>query len=223
MEWDNDAPLTRAKGESRRANQALHDYALMGAGRSLRLLRGHYANAPQTESPPTRRWSTICGWSARYDWQARVARWEELEKERVTQQWRDRQDEIREREWGAAEALLERAAQMLKYPLSEQTVTREEAGPDGKAVVQHVTVKPVRWSQRDVAAFHKTASELARLAAEMETERKAREISGPGGGPIPIGMEDVLRALPNEFRAAVRAELDKLLRGRDGDTGAQGD
>ena len=91
--WDYGNPLARAKGELRSANSALWDYVQMGAGRSLRKLRDAYEAleeehqgdtdvAPHArEHPPTTVLRTLKRWSSRYQWQDRLSRWEELERE----------------------------------------------------------------------------------------------------------------------------------------------
>lgn len=189
FEWNEDMPLERGIGETSRANAALRDYAFTGPGRSLRSLGARYANAPQTESPPTRYPSTVFGWSVRYAWQARIAVWERIKAAEDEAEWDRRRREWRETEFSKAQKLIERVEQMLAYPLSEQLVTREEHRPDGK-VVQHVTVRPVRWSQRDIAAFLRAASELARLAGGMETERRAVEGEIVVKGYVTISPDD---------------------------------
>jgi hypothetical protein len=170
--WNWDEPLQRCPeiGESRAANQGLHDYALMGPRRSLRSLLEQYSNVPPTKKPPTRYFHTLATWSNKYDWVARVNRWQKLGQDRAQEEWRERQNEIRDREWGQAEALIEKAQHMLDFPLSTQKITKEKPGPDDNTIIQEITVKPVRWSSSTVAQYLDMASKLARLAAEMETE-----------------------------------------------------
>jgi hypothetical protein len=89
-----------------------------------------------------------------------------LEREEL---WRSRREEQREWEWGMADKLKKRIEEMLRFPLAE--ITRDE---DGAVTV----VKPVRWRQGDIPQFGKAATELSRLAAVLETERKTLEVSG---------------------------------------------
>jgi hypothetical protein len=172
--WDWDDPLQRCPelGESRAANQGLRDYAMMGARRSLRSLKERYSNVAPTEKPPTRYFHTISTWSNKYDWVARVNRWQELEQARTEEEWRDRRREIREREWEQAKALIERAEKMLQYPLHEKVLI---TAVEDDGAVHKTILKPIRWSSNTIAQFTKTASDLARLAAEMETERTVVE------------------------------------------------
>jgi hypothetical protein len=170
--WDADNPLGRAKGETRKANAALRDYVLMGAGRSLRGLHERYclqsAHDPPTDTAPTRRFKTLASWSTKYDWQARVARFDELEADRTLAAWRERQDEIREREWDATGKLLARAEQMLKWPISEQVVEDVKTDEEGLAYKRIVVVAPAGWSQTDIVRMLKLASDLGRRATQLE-------------------------------------------------------
>lgn len=83
FEWDAENPLARCRGETARANAALHDYAAMGPGRSLRRLLDRYQTVPKAypEHPPTRRLPTLKRWSRDYRWQERVDRHDGLERE----------------------------------------------------------------------------------------------------------------------------------------------
>lgn len=181
FQWDADNPFIQGKHETRRANAAFRDYAQMGVGRSLRKLHKRYTNLPQTEAPPTRYWSTIAGWSFRYEWVARVSAWDDIKAAEDEEKWDDRRRDIREREWSQAETLLERVAQMLKFPLA-QIDRVEQTDADGNPLAITI-VKPVRWSQRDIARFMQVSSELGRLAAEMEQRRQAVDVTS-GGEPL---------------------------------------
>jgi hypothetical protein len=99
-DWVHEAdPLLRRldmiPSESARSNAALRDYALMGPGRTLRDLRQKYveqmgwwkeqikqkAGEGQAEKPPTASIQTLFGWSIKYEWQERVARWDILQQQ----------------------------------------------------------------------------------------------------------------------------------------------
>lgn len=184
-DWDPDAPLTRMKGERTDANQALNDYALMGAGRSLAKLCDHYKRGQNVGSslaqpgggvspagrtppaqPPTKRLPTLETWSSRYDWQRRVAAWQALQIAKEHEKWEERRREWRERAFGLATSLAEKAELMLRMPIV-QTVTRA----NGLKVIE-----PADWSFNTPAQMAAVADKLARLAAEMDTDRR-REIA----------------------------------------------
>lgn len=158
-EWD------RQPGESARAFAAFCVYRDDGAKRSLAAV-AHKTGAKLGQ---------ISGWSGRQRWVSRVeaydahmnrleqaAREQALEAE--ARKWAERRLEQREREWATAQALHERAIQMLAHPM---TRTKSE---DGKSVIV-----PAGWWMRDIPAFADLASKLARLASEMETDRQKHE------------------------------------------------
>ena len=164
--FDHETPLARCKGETRKAHDALQDYWLMGSGRSIRKLLQKY-NEPDTESPPTRHFATLAGWSTRYAWQARIDRAKQIDDEALQREWEDRRKEWKQEEWDIAAKLLERAQQMLTFPVAEVTYQNDD---DSVQIV-----KPAKWKPVDIARFAEVASKLARLAAEMETERRKSE------------------------------------------------
>jgi hypothetical protein len=65
----------RIKNETAKAYQALLDYCLMGAVRSLPKLHQIYTENAQVQ-PVTRHLRTLKGWSTRHHWQDRVAQYE---------------------------------------------------------------------------------------------------------------------------------------------------
>lgn len=74
ISFDPDDPLGPIKGEKSLCNQALIDYAMMGARRSLQKLANEYKDRPVSgpNMPPTKRIQTLKKWSSRYGWQRRV-------------------------------------------------------------------------------------------------------------------------------------------------------
>lgn len=72
MTFDKDNPLNRIKGETIKAHNALMDYFLMGAKRSLAKLHQKYTNTT-LNTPPTLHIETLKIWSSRWSWQARIA------------------------------------------------------------------------------------------------------------------------------------------------------
>ena len=194
MDWKQDDPLTRCTRETRKSNIALWDYALMGPGRSLgKLVSKYRLNAEPL--PPTRQHSRLKIWSTRYHWQDRVSAWEAIKTAEDEAQWDERRREIREGEWLRSQALLKRADRMLKFPL-ERVEKVETVYEDGRPK-EVVIVEPVRWSQRDIARFMQVASELARLAAEMEQRRQALDVTS-GGKPLPNVITIIEHGAPND-------------------------
>jgi hypothetical protein len=163
--WDRADPLAQAAGESRRANQALRDYATMGAGRSLRKLHERYLQQASNKPPtglrlPTTSFTTLSTWSLKHDWVARTERWDGLAAQEAEAAWRERREEEREEEWQLTRALFRRARDMLDYPL-----VVEVEDEDSKTVQ-----RPTNWRMADAARFIELAAKLARLAARMHDD-----------------------------------------------------
>jgi len=205
--WNWDEPLQRCPemGESRAANQALRDYAMMGARRSLRELAEKYklySSEPQAKNPPTRKAATLFAWSARFDWVARVNRWQELEQERAQDEWRERRGQIRQTEWEMHEALIEKARRMLEFPIRETEAVMEDG-------VTRLTIKPMRWSGGTPAQYADLASKLARLAAEMETSRVAVEDWRDKFKEAGVDWQEVFNAAVDAAAERMRAEGER--------------
>ncbi len=102
----------------------------------------------------------------RWEWAKRAEKFDENERAQQFTEWQRRRDELREQEWKFSKELLDKAQQMLVFPLAKTTRTAES---DGQTVITEVY--PARWSIGDVARYLETASKLARLALGEETER----------------------------------------------------
>ncbi len=88
-----------------------------------------------------------------FRWKERAEAWDKNQRVIELDKWRQRKEEWREKEWLAAQKLLEKSQQMLQYPLvsmvAEDGVTR---------------IEPARWSFRDAAAYLEVAGNLVRGA-----------------------------------------------------------
>ena len=139
-------------------------YRLMGPARSiLGCYKEHVAKTSPERPIPVwvpRPWRDNAD---KWYWQERSESWdmENIAKRREEQAaWAE---EWKAKEKDMAQKLLDRALDMLKFPLAEVTRT----GEDGKTTV----VMPVDWRASDVKQYAETASKLARLAAELNTEQ----------------------------------------------------
>jgi hypothetical protein len=157
MSFDNEAPLNRIKGESRKAHNALMDYFLMGAGRSLRKLGDEYVKQAssdhQAKEPPTEKQNTLMAWSLRNHWQARIARQTEIDNEIALEQYR-------QRHMSAAEVVA-RLSDMGRADMAEFADVRFPADLEDKLnshVVKKVTV---------AARRHKDGTVTARTTIEL--------------------------------------------------------
>jgi len=191
--WDTDNPLHRAAGESARANVALRDYFRMGAGRSLRSLLERYlvqgTSKEQTEKPPTLHWSTLCGWSAKFDWQKRVEAQTAIEAAEDEATWRERRREAIERDWQVAGKLLKLSDQILEQgPKFLKATTRviKQGRPalrdtEGRLIdpgeaEERLTVVALDAGLAVKAAA--TGSDLARKAAGLDVQKHEVNTTG---------------------------------------------
>lgn len=217
-------PWERQPGESVKAFTAFLAYRDLGPdARSLRELCKVLGKG---RTMPNR-------WSMRWHWGQRVAAWDEkqiLDREAANERARilalqnqaERQSKVREVEWSQGEALLERAASMLKFPLVRQTPREErytldemraalEANrPLTKAIT---TVEPVRWNFWTGMRAAEVASRLMRLSCGLPAQ--AVEVSGPGGGPVQHEVTGNLDLQLHEVRKRARELLaEKVLNER---------
>lgn len=164
--WDIAEPLKRAQGETKRANQALRDYAALGVGRSIDKLHARYiANESQIE-PPTKSRHTLAGWSIRYDWQRRVAEYDRQEEEAFEQQRREWRRQLIEQDWEHGQRLRELSEKILAAaPSFIRRREKIEKLPDGG----ERRIITVALDANALARVEKLASDLQRLAAGEPT------------------------------------------------------
>jgi len=176
IEWDENRPLDRVKGEGRRANAALVEYFNMGAGRSLRKLMDLFLERTLNDNlaPPTTRIWTLNSWSMENAWDERVKRAEEIQRkedarilrdERLARQreWQARAEETREADYQIAQRLRDTANHVLdQAPNFLKTKRRFVPGTNGEPDKEIITV--ALDAQTAIKAAE-TASRLARLAS----------------------------------------------------------
>jgi len=137
-------------------------YRLMGHDRSLLAVYNEWRQAKGSKVAS----GQPVSWSQNADkwrWQERAEAWdmENIAKRRAEQAaWAE---EWKRKEKDMAQKLLDRALDMLRFPLAEVTRT----GEDGQTTI----VMPADWRASDVRQYAETASKLARLAAELNTEQ----------------------------------------------------
>lgn len=113
-EWDHEAPLTRAKGESKISWAALQDYFYMGDHRALRALWRRYTEqALAGNRPPTRRLATIISWSRWHLWTERVNAQKDIDNAKDKAKWEEYREQVREQEWQGATRLYQLANLIL--------------------------------------------------------------------------------------------------------------
>lgn len=100
-----------------------------------------------------------------WEWKVRAEAWDEAQRQEQSTEWRRRRDELREQEWKMSQDLLDKARQMLVFPLAKTTRSQQD---EGMTVITEV--HPTRWGLADVGRLSEVASKLARLALGEETE-----------------------------------------------------
>lgn len=128
----------------------------------------------------------------RHEWAKRAEAYDAHLREKDAAIWEQRRLELQQRDWDIAHKLTDKVLAMLNFPVSEQHIEQ-----DGKSI----TIYPAKWGQRDVAQIAKTASEMARLAAGLATERQERR---------DVGSETVETFKADWDRR--KAETDEMLR-----------
>jgi hypothetical protein len=160
--------------ETAAANVALMDYAKAGVKRSLRSLAEDYARqmaswkeqrgqqatgGVQATRPPTSRLTTLFGWSIHYEWQARVARWDELQAKKLDDAYDAERVKWRGIRLEAAKGMFDTVSQAMlllrKYKLSPRSVT----DVDGNVV----EYPPLEVNDLDVAKLATAMDKVADL------------------------------------------------------------
>lgn len=183
--WDANDPLKAVENEPSTANRALRDYAHMGYSRSLRRLHDKYL---QEETPPTDSYGTIASWSSSFDWQDRVAAYDNLEREREEKVWRERRDELRNKEWKnfyrlqeIISELLEEVPKFIKRRekivdkgtptiMDSNGILVKKGEPEKKVIILSIDAP-------SIIRFIRTASDIGRRAAEMDQSYMAKLIN----------------------------------------------
>jgi hypothetical protein len=186
------------------AYQLLLEYLEMGRDRSFK------AVAERTNRPA----KLIGKLATKFQWTRRADDYDEhlikIQKKAMEQTaikeavlYAERRSIYRNKEYTLAEKLLQKAMEMLSFPLVE-TVENELVMEDGQLVSRSVTVKPVRWSLRDASALADTASKIMRLSLEMETSRET----------ITVNLAEDPEARLAKAKAALgkmRQDIDRLV------------
>jgi hypothetical protein len=163
-------PWEQQPDEGDRAFAALTTYLEMGANeRSLEKVAQKLAKS----IPIIKTWSSKYAWSARA--RAFDAYLRDLELQMQNQEiqdrvkkWATRREQLLEKEWELSQKLLERAREMLEWPLTRQVTEK-----DGKVIV----IMPMRWNASTAVRYLDLASRLGRLAVGEVTARTASDNS----------------------------------------------
>jgi hypothetical protein len=197
MDFDSDAPLNRIKSETQKAHNALMDYFLMGAGRSLRTLIERYrkwgftADNGGTKSAPTVRFNTLAGWSTRFHWQARIAQQAANDNEIALEQFR--QDHM------SKEEVVKRLSDMGRADMADFADVRDPS--DLKEIAKSPLIKKFIVTERrnkdgietvkTTIELHDAQSALEKLARHHGLFKDRLDITT---GDEPFSIEDFSRA-----------------------------
>ena len=183
----------RTENESAPAYEAFKTYCEMGGERSLAKVGRKVGKAAKL----------IERWSARHDWKARSALWDN-EQNHTEQHAREqaelelardkakRRDNVQDSAWELFRKLRNKAEEMLNFPVGKREVVhsrhkeKSKQHPDGLPLEMTV-VNPTRWSFGDVARLVDLSDKLGRLATGLATEK--HEVTGPDGKPFTIPTE----------------------------------
>jgi hypothetical protein len=111
-----------------------------------------------------------------FKWRERAQAWDDHQAAIDEARWEKRRREVRDVEWELSESLIEKARQMLQFPLATTERTQDDNGRQVTTIV-----KPARWTMRDAASVIKVSSELKRLASNMPTATARTEVTGANG------------------------------------------
>jgi hypothetical protein len=154
------------KGESKGAYQAFVDTALFGL--SQRQLLEKYEQQVVSESltrPPTLSGKTIARWSVDFKWQERLPVWRSHFHQLKTNQRLEKWGEFCDVMITKASDLVDRADQLMKHPAVERKVTKTvTAEYAGQEIDQEITIKPARWTARDIPMYYDEAAKLMRVS-----------------------------------------------------------
>lgn len=163
--------------ESNAAYVAFRTYLDMGDARTTTgaYRKGTGRKHAEVASSHWREWQVRFKWPERADAYDRMQRMSELKmraeiQRDTTVQWAERRQSTREKAFQIGQSLMEKAEQMLRFPLATAETIKETL-PDG--TVKTVTiVEPARWNFGTVARYVLVANQLMRLASELETGRQ---------------------------------------------------
>lgn len=134
-------------------------------------------------------WRRAC---KKWQWRERAQDWDLHVAEEAEREWLRFRESWRDKERGLAEALVEKAEQMMRFPVARVSRT----GEDGAVTI----VEPAGWTFATARGLAETASRLARLASEMETDRRH------------VTLDMLLDALPGDLGEQIVEQLAEALR-----------
>lgn len=165
-------------GETAKAYAAFQVFLKMGADRTSNGAYRQVKGNPEAKEPPSswRDWQRFNRWFERAEaYDRHLASLEREAEEKAfkseRKKWAGRRSEVRSTSWDIGQQLIDKAKQILVLPLTERETVREEIGPDGRTIIQHIVIKPVKATLSDAKQMLELGDKLLRLSTDMETER----------------------------------------------------
>lgn len=165
-EYDPAPPFIPEPNEKAHQFEALLDYWRLGPGRSLtKLVQLYVERELSGESVPSSRDRTIREWSRQFDWQNRVLHAQYKLELELQELWKERQLEIRERDFKQAEKLrnlvddaLEQGRSFIKA--DHRILKGQDGQPDREIITMALDIRALLQAL-------KISSDLQRKAAGM--------------------------------------------------------
>jgi hypothetical protein len=110
------------------------------------------------------------------DWKERASAWDRHVERQAEAEYELKLKAFREKAFEMGQALMQQAEKMLAFPLSQQKTTKVTELPDGKTLVQEITIEPVRWKAGDIGRMATTATNLVCVAEGIRIKQILAEI-----------------------------------------------
>jgi hypothetical protein len=186
----NDKPWQKQDGEPALWHGRFTTFRLLGPERTIEEAWRRAAKDAKGRRPANK-WTQR---AAQWHWLDRCAAWDAEQVALQEQELAAARAEWKGKERRMAEQLIEKATQMLAFPVAQRRV---------ETATGVTIVEPGDWRFADVARIADVASKLARLAMEMVTSKTGVELGG---------TEQDLAKLLAERDSAI-AERNRKLRG----------
>lgn len=140
----------------------------------------------------------------KFNWHDRALAFDVYVDRMEARDWDARRKDTIEKELDFARRLMEKASQMLQFPVA---TTRTEQMQDGGRTVVQTTFIPAKWNFADAARIVEAASKLQRLALDMDTARTAVDAT--------VEQVEDIEAIRQKRWQAVASQLSEVLSGQD--------
>lgn len=200
---DSGAPLAevwhRQPGEPAKWFDRFSLYLQLGPGRSLWAAYQQARQRSGAESAGKRGQGMPRSWrlaAERYQWQLRAEAYDTSKQQEELEEWERRRAELRKQQWDTSQAMLNKAQQMMVFPL-QKTVRHDEG-----AVTE---IYPTRWTMGDAARLARAGQDLGTAAVG---ETKPDESGGLPGGLDADEMAAAAREVGDWEQATYPADAD---------------